>query len=161
MRRAILIDREFGEHRPSLATEADVRAVEATPFRDRVDAPSTYDAIRIGAAYDPSAPAIQFLPNADPDEPALVISHAEFLARVMLSPWGAFKRHYTAHGRLSDKKTGALPRNTAVWRLLTLRLAVQACSSRAGVCPVGYSTRSAPAAPPGRANAAPMPNTAR
>ena len=82
MTRAILIDRVFGEHRPSLATKADVRALEATPLRERLDAPSTYDAIRIGAAHDPAAPAIQFLPTADPAEPALVISHAQFLARV-------------------------------------------------------------------------------
>ena len=82
MPRAVLIDRLFGEHRPSLATDADVRAMEATPFHKRVDAPSTYDAIRIGAAHDPQAPAIQFLPNADPAEPALVLSHAQFLARV-------------------------------------------------------------------------------
>ena len=82
MARAVLIDRLFGEHRPPLTTQADVNAVEATPFRERVDAQSTYDAIRIGAAHDPSAPAIQFLPTADPSEPAVVISHAEFLARV-------------------------------------------------------------------------------
>ena len=82
MSRAILIDRLFGEHRPSLATEADVRALEATPFHERVDAASTYDAIRIGAAHNPQAPAIQFLPNADPAEPVVVISHAQFLARV-------------------------------------------------------------------------------
>ena len=82
MTRAILIDRLFGEQRTSLATDADVRALEATPFHERVDAPSTYEAIRIGAAHDPDAPAIQFLPTADPSEPALVISHAQFLARV-------------------------------------------------------------------------------
>ena len=85
MTRAVLIDRLIGEQRPSLASIDDVRAMEATPFRERVDAPSTLDAIRLGAAHDPSAPAIQFLPNADPAEPALVISHAQFLARVYQS----------------------------------------------------------------------------
>ena len=85
MTRAVLMDRLFGEQRPSLASLQDVQALEATPFRERVDAPSTLDAIRIGAAYDPAAPAIQFLPNADPAEPALVISHAQFLARVYQS----------------------------------------------------------------------------
>ena len=82
MTRAILIDRLFAEQRPSLATDADVRAVEAIPFHERIDAASTFEAIRIGAAHNPDAPAIQFLPNADPAEPVLVISHAQFLARV-------------------------------------------------------------------------------
>ena len=82
MTRVVLIDRLFGEHRPSLGTQAAVDALERSPFRDRVDAASTYDAIRIGASYNPDAPAIQFLPTADPAEPAVVISHAQFLARV-------------------------------------------------------------------------------
>jgi fatty-acyl-CoA synthase len=82
MVRAVLIDRLFGEQRPVLVSNAQVRAVEATPFHERVDAASTFDALRIGAARDPQAPAIQFLPNADPAQPALVISHAQFLARV-------------------------------------------------------------------------------
>ena len=82
MPRAILIDRIFGAQRPSLATTADVLAVEAVALRERIEAASTYDALRIGAAHDPDAPALQFLPNADPLEPALVTSHAQFLARV-------------------------------------------------------------------------------
>ena len=82
MSRAVLIDRLSGEHRAPLASAADVLAMEAVPFRERVAAASTYEALRVGAARDPAAPALQFLPNADPAEPALVLSHAQFLARV-------------------------------------------------------------------------------
>ena len=82
MARSILIDRLIGEQRPSLATAADVTALEATPFRDRIAAKSTYEAIQIGAAYNRDAPALQFLPNADPGEPALVLSYGQFLGRV-------------------------------------------------------------------------------
>jgi fatty-acyl-CoA synthase len=61
-----LLDRAIGSEYPILATDADVRAVEQFPYPDRIAAASTYDAIRLGAALNPDAPAIQFLPNADP-----------------------------------------------------------------------------------------------
>lgn len=80
--RAILIDRAMGSQRPSLASSADVQALEAVPFAQRCEAVSTLDAIRIGAAHDPQAPALQFLPGADAAEPAQVWSHGEFLAHV-------------------------------------------------------------------------------
>ncbi len=82
MTRAILIDRVLGATRPVLASDADVRALEATPWEQRIDAASTFDALRIGAAFNPEAAAIQFLPTADPAEPVLVLSHAQFMARV-------------------------------------------------------------------------------
>ena len=47
MSRAVLIDRLIGEQRPSLASLDDVRKLEATPFHERVDAPSTLEAISI------------------------------------------------------------------------------------------------------------------
>ncbi len=83
--RAILIDRQMGAARPSLATAADVAAVEAVPLHERLQAASTYEAIQIGARRDPQAPAIQFLPTCDPAEDAVVITHAQFLARVTQS----------------------------------------------------------------------------
>ncbi len=83
--RAILIDRVMGAHRPSLATAADVAAVEAVPLQERLEAASTYDAIRSGAARDPDAPAIQFLPTCDPAEASIDISHGEFFKRVTQS----------------------------------------------------------------------------
>jgi fatty-acyl-CoA synthase len=81
--RSNLIDRLIGEQRPSLATHADVLALEASPFRERIAAVSTFDAVKIGASHNPDSPALQFLPNADPNEPALVISHSQFLSKVI------------------------------------------------------------------------------
>ena len=80
--RALLIDRRMGAKRPSLASAADVAAIEAVPLAERLEAASTYEAIQIGARHNPEAPAIQFLPTCDPAEPAVVLSYAQFLARV-------------------------------------------------------------------------------
>ena len=77
-----LLDRLIGAEYPGLATHAEVRAFEQVPYQDRIAAESTYDAIRLGAAGNPDAPAIQFLPNADPADTPLVISHRDFIARV-------------------------------------------------------------------------------
>ena len=65
-----------------MATDADVRAFEQIPYADRIAAASTYDAIRLGASHNPDAPAIQFLPNADPADTPLVITHRDFFARL-------------------------------------------------------------------------------
>jgi fatty-acyl-CoA synthase len=85
MAQSILIDRLLGATRPSLATARDVETIEATPFRDRISTASTYAAIKAGAAHQPDAPALQFLPDADPDEPALTLSHAQFFAKLTQS----------------------------------------------------------------------------
>ena len=77
-----LLDRIIGSEYPSFATDAEVRAFEEVPYADRIAAESTYDAIRLGAAYNPDAPAIQYLPNADPADKPIVISHSDFVARV-------------------------------------------------------------------------------
>ena len=77
-----LLDHAIGSEYPSLATDADVRAFEQIPYLDRIAATSTYDAIRLGASHNPDAPAIQFLPNADPADTPLVITHRDFFARV-------------------------------------------------------------------------------
>jgi fatty-acyl-CoA synthase len=77
-----LLDRVIGSEYPNLATDADVRAFEQIPYLDRIAAASTYDAIRHGASHDPDAPAIQFLPNADPADTPLVVTHRDFFARV-------------------------------------------------------------------------------
>ena len=52
------------------------------PYAERIAAASTFDAIRLGAAHNPDAPAIQFLPNASEQDTPIVISHAQFIARV-------------------------------------------------------------------------------
>ena len=76
------LDRLIGNNYPTFASEADVRAFEQIPLCDRVSVQTTYDAIKLGAAKNPDAPAIQFLPNADPAETPIVISHSDFIARV-------------------------------------------------------------------------------
>ena len=76
------LDRLIGGGYPTFATEADVRAFEQVPYADRIAAQSTYDAIKLGAAKNPDAPAIQFLPNADPADTPIVISYRDFVARV-------------------------------------------------------------------------------
>lgn len=82
MNRPHLLDRMIGPGWPDLSTPDAVRAFEATPYSDRIAARSTYEALRLGASVNPDAPAIRFLPNADPDEPPVVFGHAQFLARV-------------------------------------------------------------------------------
>jgi fatty-acyl-CoA synthase len=77
-----LLDRIIGGEYPSFATEADVRAFEEVPYTNRIGAESTYDAIRLGAAYNPDALAIQYLPNADPADKPIVISYRDFVAGV-------------------------------------------------------------------------------
>ena len=77
-----LLDRVIGCDYPSFATDAEVRAFEEIPYADRIAAASTFDAIRLGAAHKPDAPAIQYLPNADPADKPIVISHRDFVARV-------------------------------------------------------------------------------
>jgi fatty-acyl-CoA synthase len=79
---AHLLDRVIGSNYPSFATNADIRAFEQVPYGDRIAAASTFDAIKLGAAHNPDAPAIQFLPNADPSETPVVVSHRDFAARV-------------------------------------------------------------------------------
>ncbi|MEI6548448.1 MAG: AMP-binding protein, partial [Burkholderiales bacterium] len=77
-----LLDRLIGPDWPDLSTADKVRAFEAAPFADRIAAQSTYEAVRIGALHKPAAPAIQLLPNADPDETPIVITHAQCFAGI-------------------------------------------------------------------------------
>ncbi|MGP0058681.1 MAG: acyl-CoA synthetase [Beijerinckiaceae bacterium] len=77
-----LLDRIIGSEYPNLATDADVRAFEQVPYQDRIAAQNTHDALKLGAAKNLDAPAMQFLPNADPTDTPLVISHRDFVARV-------------------------------------------------------------------------------
>ncbi len=67
---------------PSLSSADDIAEFETTPYEDRVAARSTYEVIQLGASIDREAPAIQFLPNADPDEAPITISFGDFTAHV-------------------------------------------------------------------------------
>jgi fatty-acyl-CoA synthase len=82
MTRTVLLDRFAGDSHPRLTCTADVTALEAVPYAERIAAASTFDAIRLGAAHNPGAPAIQFLPTASHHDTPIVISHAQFIARV-------------------------------------------------------------------------------
>jgi fatty-acyl-CoA synthase len=79
---AMLLDRIVGDSFPSLASAAEVKAFEAVPCSERIAAKSTFDAIKLGAAHNPNAPAIQFLLNASADDTPIVITHGQFVARV-------------------------------------------------------------------------------
>ncbi len=67
---------------PTFASPEEVEAFEQTPYDERIAAKSTYEAIQIGANLNPSAPAIEFLPNADADEDPIAINHGDFVANV-------------------------------------------------------------------------------
>ena len=82
MSRVMLLDRVIGDSFPSLASAADIKAFEGVPYRERIAAASTFDAIKLGAAHNPDATAIQFLPNASPEDTPIVITHGQLVARV-------------------------------------------------------------------------------
>jgi fatty-acyl-CoA synthase len=77
-----LLDRRIGDTRPDLGDAQKLRTFEATPYDERIAARSTYEVLQLGAAKDPDAPALQFLPNADPQEAPLTLSYRQFLAQV-------------------------------------------------------------------------------
>jgi fatty-acyl-CoA synthase len=81
--RAHVLDKLIGAELPRFHSMADVLAFEATaPYAERVAAQSTYEALQLGSALNPDAPAIHFLPNASPDETPQTLTHAQFLGRV-------------------------------------------------------------------------------
>ena len=83
MPRAHALDRLIGGEMPAFRTAADVQAFEAgAAYEERIAAHSTYEALQLGAAIAPDAPALQFIANGAAIEPALTLSHAQFLARV-------------------------------------------------------------------------------
>jgi fatty-acyl-CoA synthase len=77
-----LLDRLMGAQRPDLSTADLLRAFEAAPYDERIAAQSTYEALQLAAALDPDKPALQFLPNADPNEAPLTLSFRQFMAGV-------------------------------------------------------------------------------
>src|ERR1700750_2559444 len=79
---AHLLDRLIGNEYPSFTSAAELRAFEQVPYADRIAAASTYEALKLGAAHNPDAPAIQFLPNAEPTDTPIPISYRDFIARV-------------------------------------------------------------------------------
>ena len=82
MSRVMLLDRVIGDSFPTLTSAADVTAFEEVPYLERIAAASTFDAIKLGAAHNADASAIQFLPNASPEDTPTVISYGQLVARV-------------------------------------------------------------------------------
>jgi len=82
MTQAHLLDRVVGDKRPDLSTDALLREFEATPYDERIAARSTYEVLQLGAARDPDAPALQFLPTADAAETPVTVSYRQFIAGV-------------------------------------------------------------------------------
>jgi len=76
------LDRAVGDDYPCFATAADIRAFEQVAYSERIAAQSTFDALKCGASANPDAPAIQFLPSADPADVPLVVSYRELIAKV-------------------------------------------------------------------------------
>jgi fatty-acyl-CoA synthase len=83
MPRAMPLDRVIGDSFPSFTSAADVTAFERVPYAQRIAAASTLDAIKLGAAHNVDAPALQFLLNASPDDTPIVITYGQFVARVV------------------------------------------------------------------------------
>jgi fatty-acyl-CoA synthase len=81
-RRALLLDCVIGDTLPKLTSAYDVENFERTPYSKRINARSTFDAIKLGASHNPDGPALQFLPNASHDDPPVIITHRQFVARV-------------------------------------------------------------------------------
>ena len=82
MSKALLLDRLIGDAFPSLASAEDLAAFESVPYAERIAAASTFDAIKLGAARDPDAVALRFLPTASHDDVAVVITYGQLVARV-------------------------------------------------------------------------------
>jgi fatty-acyl-CoA synthase len=83
-KRVMPLDRLVGAELPVFRNLGDVAAFEAqAPWAERVAAASTFDAISLGAMQSPDAPALQFLANASHEDTPVVITHAQFLGRVI------------------------------------------------------------------------------
>ena len=82
MKRAHLLDNNIGLEWPNFASTQAIADIEAVPIRKRLAALSTYEALRIGASHDPTAMAIQLLPNSSPDEEPIRLTHGQFFAGV-------------------------------------------------------------------------------
>lgn len=82
MSRLHLLDRITGEAWPSLANAEDVAELEAVPLQSRLAALSTFEALKLGAAHEPGAAAIRMLQAGDAGAEEVVVTHAQFIARV-------------------------------------------------------------------------------
>lgn len=82
MTRPHLLDRHFGPDWPDTSSAHAVRTIESVPLTERLTALSTYEALRVGATHNPDAAAIRLLPNADPADTPITLTHGQFFAGV-------------------------------------------------------------------------------
>src|SRR5438270_4702819 len=79
---ALLLDCLIRDTLPRFTSASDVESFETTPYSTRISAPSTFDAIKLGALHNPDGPALQFLPNASHEDTPTIITHRQFVAHV-------------------------------------------------------------------------------
>ena len=65
-----------------IATMADLEAIARIPIEERLPFFNTYDMIKHGAAIDPDAIAISFIPTGEQYSNPIQVTYSEFLARV-------------------------------------------------------------------------------
>jgi fatty-acyl-CoA synthase len=61
---------------------AGIERYEAVPLTDRLEALTTYDLIARGAAADPAAPAMSFIPDGDAPERSETVSYGRLVQRI-------------------------------------------------------------------------------
>jgi len=66
----------------NISSMDDIRAIERTPWQETAGAESTYELIANAAAKFGAAPAIEYLPTADPGAPSVSISFSQLLHRI-------------------------------------------------------------------------------
>ena len=65
-----------------IRTAADIEALEKVPLSERIKASSTYDLLTQGAALDPEAAAIQFIPDGNRFDQPVSVTYREFIKKI-------------------------------------------------------------------------------
>lgn len=80
-----MIEKAMPQLELGLQTLSDIEALEETPLSSHNLPESTYQAIKNGAAIDPTAPALSFFVSAKSYQKPLVLSHGDLFARITQS----------------------------------------------------------------------------
>ena len=67
---------------PNFKTLDDILTFEQTPLAERDLPPTTYEALKRGAAIDPDAPALSFFLNASAFRTPYTLTHGELFAKI-------------------------------------------------------------------------------
>ena len=76
------LDKIIGDEAPVLESEQALRDLETVPFEERIAAASTYQALQLGAAVNPDAPALYYLQEGTPEEEPIVITFRQMMGRI-------------------------------------------------------------------------------